>query len=278
MKIHSIAFLILLPLLVLIFFWGYQVFFLDDNSMFPYLLAFVIIATIIYLFSPQIDFAWYSKYPKEFDLKERSFLSSISSFYNSLNKEDKLKFEQNMYVFIRSKEFKFIMKERKELPEDMKLLIAANAIQVCFDTDKCLYKKYDRFFAYGHAFPTPDKQFLHSVEVNLTDKIAIFNMEVLVKSMNFENKIFNIGIYAFIEIFFNINNIFFTDKNNNTFLWEKITEISGIDKKNIIDTIGYEPSNIYGVLYTIFFMYPESSKKLATEEYDRFLSIFKNNN
>ncbi|HHH54471.1 MAG TPA: hypothetical protein ENK91_12495 [Bacteroidetes bacterium] len=275
MKIHSIAFFIMLPFLILVLYTGYHVFFMDDNSMFPYLLVFAIISTIIYLFSPQIDFAWYSNYPKDFSQKERTFLSSISTFYNSLEEKDRLKFEQRSYVFIRSKDFKLIMKERKEMPEDMKLVVATNAIQVAFHSDNYLYKKYDRYFAYGHEFPTPDKKFLHSVEVNHDDKIAIFNMDVLVKSLNFENRIFNIGLFAFIDIFLHINKKSIPDLPETTSVWQKITDISSISKNDIINTIGYEPSNIINILYTVFFMYPENSMTHFPEQYEVFSSIFK---
>ena len=274
MKIHSIAFLIAVPFLVLAIYTGYYVFFMDDSGMFPYLLTFVIIITIIYVFSPQIDFAWYSNYPRELNEKERTFLTGVSSYYNSLDKEQKSKFEQRIYVFIRSKEFKFVHKEQKELPEDMKLAIAVNAIQVSLGQEKYLYDKFDRYFVYGHAFPTPDKQFLHSVEVNYEDKMAIFNMDVLIKGLNVNNRIFNIGIFAFVNIFIYQH----PEKNypnlDETGFWQKIENIPEINKDTIINAIGYEPEYLNSVLFTIFFMYPEESKKEFPDLYRDFLTTF----
>ncbi len=269
MKIHSIAFLIAIPFVVLALYLGYNVFFLDDSTMFPYLLTFVIIVTIIYIFSPQIDYAWYSKYPRELNEKEKTFLTGVSSFYNSLDKEKKSKFEKRIYVFVRSKEFKFIRKEQGELPEDMKLAIAVNAIQVSFGQEKYLYDKFDRYFVYAHAFPTPDKQFLHSVEVNYEDKIAIFNMDVLIKGLNVNNRVFNIGIFAFVDIFIYQHPQKFQSTIDENAFWQKIENISKIDKQSILNTIGFEPESLNSILFTIIVMFRRESKK-------EFPELFKN--
>ncbi len=274
MKIHSIAFLIAVPFIVLAIYAGYHVFFMDNAGMFPYLMIFVIIITVIYVFSPQIDFAWYSQYPRELNEKEKLFLTEVSSFYNTLDDEQKVIFEQRLYVFIRSKEFKFVRKEHKELPEDMKLVIAVNAIRVSLGQQKYLYNGFDRYYVYGHAFPTPDKQFLHSVEVNYEDKIVIFNMENLIKGLNIKNRIFNIGIFAFVDIFLHLhteNKYRDIDKSD---FWEKIETISGLNKESIINTIGYEPESYYSIIFTFFFMFPGESQKEYPELYQDFLTTF----
>ncbi|HEB62354.1 MAG TPA: hypothetical protein ENI82_04295 [Bacteroidetes bacterium] len=165
-------------------------------------------------------------------------------------------------------------KEQKELPEDMKLAIAVNAIQVSFGQEEYLYDKFDRYFIYGHAFPTPDKQFLHSVEVNYEDKMAIFNMDVLIKGLNVNNRVFNIGIFAFVNIFIYQH----PEKNypnlDETGFWQKIENIPEINKDAIINAIGYEPESLNSVLFTIFFMYPEESKKEFPDLYRDFLTTF----
>jgi hypothetical protein len=274
MKIHSIAFLIAVPFLVLAIYTGYYVFFRDDAGMFPYLLTFVIIITIIYVFSPQIDFAWYNQYPQELNDKEKTFLTGISSFYNTLSDREKILFEQRIYVFLRSKEFKFVRKEQKELPEDMKLAIATNAIQVSLGQEKYLYNKFDRYYVYGHAFPTPDKQFLHSVEVNYEDKMVIFNMDILIKGLNVNNRVFNIGVFAFVNIFlYQHPDKYFPEIDKNLF-WQKIEKVSQFNKESIINTIGYKPESEYSILFTVFFMFPEESKSEFPGLYDKFLTAF----
>ncbi len=274
MKIHSIAYLIATPFLILSIYTGYYVFFLDKGSMFPYLLGFVIISVIIYIFSPQIDFAWYSKYPGELSEKEKTFLRGVSGFYNSLNDEKRSFFEKRIYVFIRSKEFKFVQEKQKDLPEDMKLIIATNAIRITMEQENYLYDKFDRYFVYGHAFPTPDKKFLHSVEVNFEDKLAIFNMDVLIKGLNVQNRIFNIGIFAFIQIFLHQHPVYSFQNIENSVFWQKVEKISQINKDSIINTIGYEPESRYAVLFTIFFMYPEESKTVFPRLYNEFITYF----
>lgn len=274
MKIQSFAGLISIPFVILSLFFGYHVLYLDNSDMFIYLLIFVLISMTIYMFQPQIDFFWFKNHKMELKEKEKKFLNSVSSFYVSLNDEQKIKFENRVYVFARFKGFKWVRSEKKELPQDMKLLIASNAVQITFHQEEYLFDKFDHYFAYNHDFPTPNKQFLHSVEVNMEDKIAIFNIEVLSNSQNVNNKIFNIGLFAFAEIFISLNPQKMYPEINKDVFWEDIELISEISKEKIIGTIGYEPETLTPVLVTIFFMYNQSFKDKNPENFEKLCSIF----
>ena len=274
MKIHSFASIVSIPFLLLTLFFGYHVFYLENSDLFIYLVIFVVISMTIYMFQPQIDFYWFKNHPLELKEKEKKFLRSLSSFYASLNDEQKIKFENRAYVFVRFKGFEWIRSEKKELPQDMRLLIAANAVQITFNLEDYLFDKFDLYFGYNHAFPTPNKQFLHSVEVNMEDKIAIFNMEVIINSQNVNNKIFNIGLFAFAEIFISLHpRKMYPEINKNQF-WEEMELVSGISKQKIIDIIGYEPNTLTPVMITIFFMYSQSFKDISPKNYDKLCSIF----
>lgn len=273
MKTSSFSALISLPFLILIIYFGYNVFYLEDSNQFIYLLIPVIIAAIVYIFSPQIDYYWYSKHPQELSENEKILLKGTSLFYNSLNDEEKTKFENRIYIFTRAKDFKWVKVEQKELPQDMKTIIAASAIQLTLGLDDFLYGKYDSFFVYNHPFPSPKKKFLHSVEVDKEDKMAIFNIELIMNAQDVNNKIINIGIYAFSEIFIYINpNILLPEIPND--FWDKAETIIGIDKETIINQIGYEPKSLYPTMITLFFMYPETFKNILPREYNSLKTIF----
>ncbi len=274
MKIHSITSLFSIPFVVAVFYYGYLTFVLDNPNSYIYFFIAILITVIFHVFQPQIDYYWYSRHPQRLDEKEQEILNLTNSFYNSLDEDEKVIFEQRVYVFMRSKEFKWVREEQKELPLDMKLIIAANAIQLTLYRDNYQYGKYDYYFAYNHPFPTPKKQFLHSVEVDHEDKMAIFNIEYLVQSQNVNNKIFNIGLFAFAEIFLKINStITFSTIDKNSF-WADMEKISGIKEEAIINHIGYRPESLYPVIITIFFMYPENFKLHLPERYKELSNVF----
>lgn len=274
MKVYSLTALISFPFVVCAFYFGYMTFVIDNPDTFIYFFASILISIGLYVFQPQIDFLWYSKHPQRLHDKEQEILTLTSSYYNSLDEEQKVLFEERIFVFMRAKDFKWIRDEQKDLPLDMKLIISANAIQLTMFKEDYLYGKYDNYFAYNHPFPTPDKQFLHSVEVNYEDKMAVFNIEYLMHAQNVKNKVFNIGLFAFAEIFLDLNpNITFSTIDNNQF-WLDMESISGIKKKSLMSYIGYEPDSLYAVMITIFFMYRKEYEQLLPKSYTELSNVF----
>ena len=274
MKIHSFAVLLAVPFFIMALFFAYFVFIMDKSDYFLFLLVPVLILTVIYVLSPQIDFWWYSKYPQRLTEKERLFLEGASSFYSSLETVDKIKFEKRAYVFMRSKEFKLMLSEAKTLPEDIKLLIVANAIQITFGHDDFLYADFDRYFAYMHAFPSPKMKFLHSVEVDFEDRVAIFNIEALSQGMNFNNNFFNIGLYAFAMIFVYYNTQLDLPGVDNSWFWEQTRRFKNMDKNSVTAIIGYEPPSLIPVMITLFFMYNKRFKQVFPGYYEKLADVF----
>ncbi len=274
MKIHSITSLISLPFVIAAFYYGYLTFVLDDPNTFIYFFIVILITIILHVFFPQIDYYWYSKHPQRLQDKEQEILRLTSTYYNSLSEEDKKIFENRVYIFMRAKEFKWVREEQKNLPIDMKLIIAANAIQLTLRKEDFLYDKYDYYFAYNHPFPTPEMQFLHSVEVNHEDKMAIFNIEYLMQAQNVNNKIFNIGLFAFAEIFLKLNSKITLSSIDKNQFWHDMEKVSGISRDSVINHIGYEPSSLYPVMITIFFMFPKSFEALFPKRFEEFSNVF----
>lgn len=274
MKIHSFAMLLAVPFFIMALFFAYFVFIMNKADYFLFLLIPVLILTVIYVLSPQIDFWWYSKHPQRLMEKERKFLESVSTFYSSLDEKDKVKFEKRAYVFVRSKEFKLMRSEVKTMPEDIKLLIAVNAIQLTFGVDDYLYGNFDRYFAYMHAFPSPKMKFLHSVEVDFEDEVAIFNIEALTRGVNFNNNFFNIGLYAFAMIFLYYNTQLELPQVDEDDFWERTKAFKNMNKESVTAVIGYEPPSLLPVMITLYFMYKNKFKQVFPDYYDKISSIF----
>ena len=254
MRISSISVIIALPFILLVILTGYGLFINEKSTYFYPFIAFVILLVAIYTLQPHIDFLWDKKYPKTLEDKDKVFLQGFSSFYNNLSEDDKTKFEQRVYVFIRSKSFKLVKKEQKELPQDFKIAIASTAIQLSFELNDYLFKKFDHYFVYDHPFPSPKIQFLHSVEVDTEDKMVIFDIELLINSLNIKNNIFNIGLFAFSEIFHKIkgNTLLFSELNDKIY-WEKIYKIANFNKEYLEQILGFLPPYQFSILSTLFF-------------------------
>jgi hypothetical protein len=99
-------------------------------------------------------------------------------------------------------------------------------------------------------------------------------MDILIKGLNVNNRVFNIGVFAFVNIFlYQHPDKYFPEIDKNLF-WQKIEKVSQFNKESIINTIGYKPESEYSILFTVFFMFPEESKSEFPGLYDKFLTAF----
>lgn len=276
MKLHSISVLIAIPFVLLTAYFGYNVFYGEKSEHLIFLIISFISLVVIYTLQPHIDFLWYKRHPQVLEQKEKVFLAKFSSFYQKLNDKQKKKFEERIFIFKRAKSFKLIAGETTEMPEDFKIAIASQAVQLTLNLNDYLFKSFDNFFAYKHPFPSPKIQTLHSVEVDFEDKMAIFNMEMLINSMNEQNRFFNIGIYIFSYIFSVQNKIFFKVLPDEIF-WEKVKNISGFNRETILLYTGYEPDQ-FSFLVSIFFINNENFKKELPQIYEDISRIFNYDN
>jgi hypothetical protein len=275
-KLHSISVLIAIPYVLLTAYFGYSVFYLEKSEHLVFLILSFISLVVIYTLQPHIDYLWYRRHPQVLEQKEKVFLESFSSFYQKLNDQQKKKFEERIFIFKRAKSFKLIAGETMEMPEDFKIAIASQAVQLTLNLDDFLFKNFDNFFAYKHPFPSPKIQSLHSVEVDFEDNLAIFNMEMLINSINEQNRFFNIGIYIFSYIFSVQNKIFFKILPDEIF-WEKVKNISGFNRETILLYTGYEPDQ-FSFLVSIFFINNENFKKELPQIYEDISRIFNYDN
>lgn len=274
MKIHSISVLIAVPFIILAILFGYLVFLKEQPGYLLYLIMSVILLVAIYTLQPHIDFLWYKKYPDRLSPKDKVFLDKFSKFYKELNEEQKDKFEKRIYVFTRSKSFKLVVREPADMPQDFKIAIASCAVQLTFNLGDFLFKNFDFYFAYQHPFPSPEIKVLHSVETNYEDRTAIFDIEMLVNSFNPQNRLFNIGLYAFAGIYNYMYPGISTDSIDSLCFWEKIKEISGFEKEFILLATGNEPTSQFQILSTLFFTHNTSFGLILPVQYEQLCKIY----
>lgn len=212
---------------------------------------FVIIAAIFTL-SPQIDYWWLKDHPVPLDPMEKEWLTKYSSFYRSLVGKDRESFETRVSVFIRSKDFVAIGKNKEKVPEDVKLAIAYNAIEMTLGRKAFMFGEMDRFFLYKHPFPSPRYQFLHTVETHNEDGVMILSLEHLFAAILNPDQYYHIGKHAFAEAFIKQNPKI--DWSGVDHLgWPDIEKLSNFPAQGILGTLGFESIDLLPVIITTYF-------------------------
>lgn len=276
MRIHSIASIIILPFaaaFVYIVVKSYN----SSNYTDPinyWLLPLLIIMFALYLFKPQIDHWWHKRNPPKLAAFITNWLNKHSKFYNKLSEADQAKFRDRLSIYLESREFSLMREEKENLPEDFKAIIAHNVVQMTFGQEDYLLDPYERVIVYSHPFPTPKKQFLHTVEVDHEDGVLLLSTEHLFPGMVNQESYYNIGMHGYVESFLN--------KHKNVKLpalpddlTAKLEKVSGHQLEKVKTTIGYEIENMHIIAITYFFTFPESFKGELPDLYESYASTFK---
>ena len=267
MKIHSLSRLIAMPFMIAVAVVMYYLFLEDRAGWFPYLIPLVILLVIIYTYQPQIDYWWHRKHPPALDKRIEKMLVLASDFFKQLDENGKQRFRDRLAIFMHHKAFYLMRKEKEKMPEDIKALISINAITLSFGLEEYFFPKYDYLFAYMHPFPSPDKPYLHSVEVNHGDGVFLFNSDQLYQSMILKNGVFNTGMYAFAEAFLVSNplsGLALAEEPDAGAL--KTSEDPSFE--NVIRDIGYKEVNLKAILVSLFFTHPEFVREHYPDMYN----------
>ena len=275
MKIHSIANILIIPFAAAFVYIIYQGYNNSDylNPINYLLVPLLIIIVVLHLFKPQINHWWHKRSPPKLASFIIKWLDTHSEFYNKLSEEDKTEFRSRLSIHLESREFSLMRGEKENLPEDLKAIIAHNLIQLTFGLDDYLLDPYERVVVYNHAFPTPKKQFLHTVEVEHEDGLILISTEQLFPAMLNKHSFYNVGMHAYIEAYLNK----YPKTNLPELPYDLPTKLESISKHQldrVTQTVGYEIENKHIIAINYFFIFPEEFKETLPGLYNSYASIF----
>ena len=271
MQIHSLSKVLGLPFVLLALIILYYSSYVERSySIYIFIPVFFIVA--LYVFHGVIDHWWRTKFPIKFDPNLRRWLNEHFPYYVSLLENEKSIFEYRLGLYIDARLFKSVGSEIKEVPEDIKCMVAAHGIQMTMATNDFLIGDIDRIYLYKHPFPTPDHQFLHTVETNSEDGVIILSLEQLTHAILNPSKYYNVAYHAYAEAFICVNNtINFPDCENT---WASLTKVCGFTLEILIQQTGYQSLPILPIHITCFFNNSDNYKQIFPDHFERFSQIF----
>ena len=274
MSIHSISHILASP-------FGLALLYLGYNSLtqenYPHSIWMVVPITglvLLYLFKPQLDFWWHTKFPVKFDPELGAFLAKNNSYYNSLAGEEKSKFENRLNLYMEAREYKAVgTNEQKDIPYDMKALLASIPVQLTMNKEDFLIGDMDRIFLYKHPFPTPSKQFLHTVESHVEDGVFIFSLHEWQAATHEPKRFYNNVWYGYADAYLKVYN------DNTSAIerfanFETIEQIGRYTEEYILKILGLKAVDPLAVLCGLYFTHPEEMKSNAPEAHKALSTFF----
>lgn len=238
-----------------------------------YIVPFVISLAVIYILSPQIDWWWYQRYPPKLDAKVQQLFEKLLPFYKNLSPVAKERFRDRVALFMEGNDF--IAKGTDTVPEDIKAVIAANAVWLTCGKKDYLFPKFEQVVIYPSPFPSPIYKVWHTSELYEEDGVLLFSAEHLMKSFLQPTKFFNIGLYEYARAFM----LTYPNEKYPSLgadIWEQLERVSGFSKKFILAWIGLEEKDVdvQAVSMVCFFVQPQRFVAALPELAETYQGIF----
>ncbi len=240
-----------------------------------WIMVFVMICVLIYIFSPQLDWWWYQKYPPKLDPMFKALLEKHFTFYKNLSEENKEKFRIRVAMYMEGNEILSKGPEDMgESPDDLQGFVAAQIVHLTFGREDYKMDMFERIILYPGSFPSPQfpKRF-HASEIFQEDGVMLLSARQLVNSVLKPEEHYNIGLHEYGKVF----QLVYPDYNyptNEQLLWSDLEKISGFSQKKAEDQYGLPLTDTLNVGITFFFIFPEKFKAILPEIYARFVEIF----
>lgn len=245
-----------------------------DSEYAPWMAPFLVVAVIVYILAPQINWWWYSKRPPRLSAGLAGILQRFSGFFQRLSPEDQVKFEGRVALFRMGTDWTPLNWPDDVLPPDVELALAAQAVALTFHRETFLFEKFEKVIIYPKPFPTPEHPYFHSSELFAPDGCLLFSAENLMQGFFNPDKMYNIGLHEYAKAFV----LKYPDEawpelpEENT--WDLLQQISGMTREHVETMVGLAGLEPLPVAIHHFINFPDTFKLHWPQCWNAFNSIF----
>lgn len=245
-----------------------------DSDYAVWMAPFVITGALIYIFSPQINWWWYSRRPPKLEAGLIQLLERFSAFYKKLSQADKQKFRDRLVLFRMGTDWEPMAFESETVPADVQLALAHQAVMLTFREEKFLFDKFEKVIVYPLPFSTPEYPFDHASELFEADGCLLFSAEQVMRSFTEPTSWYNVGLHEYAKAFA----LSYPEKPYPSFdsedAWEKLEAASGMPRTHVESVVGLAGVEALPVAIHHFFIFPERFQAVFPQEFAQLKEIF----
>ncbi|MEZ4893439.1 MAG: hypothetical protein R2778_10550 [Saprospiraceae bacterium] len=87
------------------------------------------------------------------------------------------------------------------LPHDIELVLAAQAVTLNFHKEQILFPAFEKVIVYPKPFPSPEHPYPHSSELYEPDGCLIFSAENLMRAFFNPGKLYQVGLHEYAKAY-----------------------------------------------------------------------------
>jgi len=270
----NFARLLTLPFFAVAIIVAYRIFTRDLVYESIYIAFAVVGATLIFIFSPQINWWFWQYYPPKISDKLRAILNQSWPdlvFHNSTDRERML---VRTILFTRGNEIRFMGTDNA--PEDIGAIIGTIPVRMTAHLPGSAYlmQPYERIILYTDKFLSPDFPYPHTSETNHEDAVLVFSVKHLLEAFREPEKFFNIGFYEYAGVYRKLYPALAYPELDPEIHWPLLEQISGFRKKQLEDYLVMKQLDINQFAITTFWVAGKRFKSMAPSLYAEFDRVF----
>ncbi len=240
-----------------------------DEGYSLYIVPMVIMIALIYVLSPQIDWWWYRRRPPQLEEPVRRLFFRHMVFYQNLSVEGRKRFSERVALFRIAHDY--MPQAMESVPEDVKAIIAAAAVQLTFGREDYLLEPFEHIIVYPKPFPSPQfPRNVHASEIYEEDGVVMFSMEQLMYAFANPRQYYQLGLHEFAKVLIHK----YREEDwpaMEADIWEKLEAISGMPRPAIVKWINVPEAAVPALAVCIshFFIFPEQFRIILPDLYQQ---------
>ena len=274
MTIYKFSRIVAIPFALAVIYFLYLAFNDSTSSVLAWIILPVAILILIYLFQPQIDYWWLLRNPVPLDPKLDKLISRINPMFSAMDDEGKQRFSNRMMLFVEAKAFIGKGEEDKDVPYDIKYMIAQAAVSLTWNLKSFLIEPFERIILYKHPFPSPRFKFLHAYETEVEDGVIIMALDFMEKGLFEPDKYYPLLNHCLAEAFIKSHPAINFPNGGESF-WTKYTNMTGFQKEDVLTTLGFQQMDQSILMLTACITYPELFSIHFPEENNHLKNILR---
>lgn len=226
----------------------------------PFLLA----AAFFWVFTPQINWWWYSKRPPALEEGVVAAITRLVPFYQQLDETNRKRFRDRLALTRMATNW--TGKDMPdEIPPDLETAVAVQSVIVTWKQDDFLLHDLENIVIAPGPFLSPEHPYRHSSETYRPESCMLFSAKAAMDAFVQPDQHFNVVLYEYIKATL-------AERYRSTFpieneeeLWGDIAEISHWSPAAIVGAVGTREVDLLSVLWCLYYTFQDRFQQILPE-------------
>lgn len=231
---------------------------------------FLLILSFVWVFSPQINWWWYSKNPPPLEIEVAQAILQYTPFTKRLSKEGLFHFYNRVALTRLATDWTSKELPDEVIPPDMQTAVAIQSV-ICTWTQKdFIQKDFEKVILMPGPFLSPEQPSFHSAECYLPENCILLNATSVMTAFLQPETHFNVALYLYSEVTLEKHPEIILPSNLCQAFLSKMNAISGWNDDSIKNALGLEDFNHKAVLLSHYYLFYDNFKQ-ALPEWTQFM-------